>query len=1001
MKLHAYHEDMHTLHVNTLPSRAYYIPYSHSDDARRDVRTESDRFLSLNGEWRFAYYESPSDLPEDFLSEDRPMDAIPVPSVWQMHGYDRHQYTNIRYPIPYDPPHVPVQNPCGLYMRRFTLDDAGECRRTIVFEGVDSCFYLWMNGRFVGYSQISHSTSEFDITDFVHPGENSIAVLVLKWCDGTYLEDQDTVRMSGIFRDVYLLRRDVNHIWDYFVHTALSQDYSFAVVHVDVQLRGPSTENHAVYYYLYDAQGDNVASGRTYDGSFDIRLGGITLWSAENPCLYTLVLRCEGERIAEFVGLREICVRDRVVRINGQNVKFRGVNRHDSDPVTGPAVDENHMLRDLVLMKQHNINAIRTSHYPNSPLFPRLCDRYGFYLIAEADLECHGVTFYDGDYSESNYNRIAQDPEFGEAILDRVQHCVIRDKNRPCIVIWSMGNESGMGVNLHEALRWTKEYDSSRLTHYERASFPPPGEEINHDNLDLYSRMYPSVEEIDRYFDENWTDKPYVLCEYGHAMGNGPGDLENYFRCFERHDGHCGGFVWEWCDHAVDMGRTSEGRRRYYYGGDFGEFPNDGNFCMDGLVYPDRRPHTGLKEYKNVNRPARIREINLQAGQFAVRNMLDFTPLNEHIQLSYAVRQGGREVFQAFVPEGLLDIPPHGEREIQLELPPLRGPFAVCFEMFQRYDRPLVPAGHLLGIEQLGRQKLAPASRPEGLLALESLEDEGTIELRGENFRYVFNKRTACFDIMNYDQLHLLHEPMHFNIWRAPTDNDQYIRLEWQRFGYDRAITRVYNVRLEEGETSVITADFSLGAVYLPNIASGSVTWRVHMNGLIEGSISLKKREGAPALPRFGLRMHMPGAVNRVRYFGFGPYESYKDKHRASVKHLYESSVREQHEDYIRPQENGSHWNCDWVQLTGPLGGLEASGEEFSFNVSPYTQEELASKAHNYELRPCGDTVFCLDYCQNGIGSNSCGPALNPRYAMPDAFTFAFSLMPLSGNSMG
>lgn len=997
MKLPVYYEDLHTLHVNTLPNRAYYVPYSHTEDARRDVRTESDRFQSLNGEWRFRYFDSPLDLPDDFLAEDQPMDAIIVPSVWQMHGYGRHQYTNIRYPIPYDPPHVPVQNPCGLYMRTFRLDDAGECRRTIVFEGVDSCFYLWINGDFVGYSQVSHSISEFDITDFVRPGENSIAVLVLQWCDGTYLEDQDKLRMSGIFRDVYILRREPRHIWDYFVHTKLSWDYASADIHVDLEMRGASSDNPPVYYYLFDPQGDNLTNGRTYDGGFDIHVDNAQLWNAENPVLYTLVLRCGGERIAESIGLREIAVRDRVVRINGQNVKFRGVNRHDSDPVVGPAVDENHMLRDLVLMKQHNINAIRTSHYPNSPLFARMCDRYGFYLIAEADLECHGVVFYNGEYDDADYNRIAQDPQFGEAILDRVQRSVMRDKNRPSVVIWSMGNESGMGLNFHEALRWTKAYDPSRLTHYERASYPPPGEEINHDNLDLYSRMYPPIEEIDRYFEDNRIDKPYVLCEYSHAMGNGPGDLENYFQCFERHDGHCGGFVWEWCDHAVDMGRVADGRRRYYYGGDFGETLHDSNFCMDGLVYPDRRPHTGLKEYKNVNRPARIREINLQAGQFAVRNMLDFTPLSEHIRLCYAVRRNGRDVVRGEVPEAMLDIPPHGEREITISLPPMgSGPFAVYFEMKQRFDRPLVPAGHFLGCEQLGRQKYAPQERPEGLLAVEVREDKRTIALRGENFRYVFNKLSGCFDVLNYDQLHLLHEPMAFNIWRAPTDNDMYIKQAWRRFGYDRAVSRVYDVRLEAGDTVVITADFSLGAECLPNIAAGTAVWRVHMNGRIDASIRMQKRENAPALPRFGLRMLLPPAANAVRYFGYGPYESYKDKHRASVKHLFSSTVAAMHEDYIRPQENGSHWNCDYVCVYGALGGLEVVGEEFSFNVSPYTQEELGRKAHNFELEPCGSTVFCLDYRQNGIGSNSCGPALDERYAMPDAFTFNFALQPVS-----
>jgi len=998
MKLPGYHEDLHTLHVNTMPNRAYYIPYSRMETARRDVRTESERFVSLSGEWRFRYFESVMDVPEDFLTADFAMDAIQVPSVWQMLGYDRHQYTNVRYPIPYDPPYVPAKNPCGLYMRTFELDET-EDRHTLVFEGVDSCFYLWVNDSFVGYSQISHSTSEFDVTDCVHPGVNAIAVLVLKWCDGTYLEDQDKFRMSGIFRDVYLLRRQKRHIRDYFVHTWLSNGLRTADIRVDMQFWGESTENHSVHYYLYDPQGDPVANGRTYDTYINIHLEDVELWSAESPNLYTLVLRYAGEYIAEPVGLREIHISDQVVYINGQNVKFRGVNRHDSDPVVGPAVDENHMLRDLVLMKQHNVNAIRTSHYPNSPLFARLCDRYGFYLIGEADLECHGVIFHDGEYKEESYNRIAQDPDFCEAILDRVQHSVIRDKNRPSIVIWSMGNESGMGANLHEALRWTKEYDPSRLTHYERASFPPPGEEINRDNLDLYSRMYPSIEEIDQYFEENRVPKPYILCEYSHAMGNGPGDLENYFRCFERHDRHCGGFVWEWCDHAVDMGRTANGDRRYYYGGDFGEFPHDGNFCMDGLVYPDRRPHTGLKEFKNVNRPARIREINLEAGSFDIRNMLDFTPLGEHVTLSYAVRQGGREVFKGEVPEAQLNIPPHGESELQLALPAdLKRPFAVYFEMRQRYDGPLVPAGHVLGYEQIGRQKLELPPKPDGVLALEVREDERRISLRGENFRYVFNKQTGCFDVLNYDQLHLLETPMGFNIWRAPTDNDMNIRRQWERYGYDRAVPRVYDVRLEAGDDVVITVDFSIGATYLPNIATGVAVWRVRMNGRVEGSIQLRKRDKTPPLPRFGLRLRMPREIEKVRYFGYGPYESYKDKHRASVKHLYEDTVSAMHEDYVRPQENGSHWNCDYVRLEGPLGGLEVQGEEFSFNASHYTQEELTAKAHNFELEQCGDTVFCLDYRQNGIGSNSCGPKLNPRYAMPGEFTFDFSLQPFSSD---
>ena len=998
MNLPNYHVDPHALHVNTLPNRAYYVPYSDRYVALRDERRESDRFQSLNGKWQFRYFESVIDLPDNLLDSGMEMDTIPVPSVWQMHGYDRHQYTNWRYPFPYDPPHVPEENPCGLYRRHFMLPE-DDSRRTIVFEGVDSCFYLWINGRFVGYSQISHSTSEFDITDFVSPGDNEIDVLVLKWCDGSYFEDQDKFRMSGIFRDVYILRREQRHLWDYFIHTELSPDRTGATVRVELQYRGTDPgASHHTHYYLYDAGGDRIDDGRAYGDSFEIHLSNITLWNAENPYLYTLVLRYNGEAFCEPLGFRDIRVENAVVKLNGVPVKFRGVNRHDSDPVLGSAVGEEEMLRDLVLMKQHNITAIRTSHYPNSPLFPRMCDKYGFYLIAEADVECHGVVYQQGTYDDKHsYNILARDPEYGEAILDRVQHCVTRDKNRPSILIWSMGNESGMGLNFHEALRWTKQYDPSRLTHYERASFPPEGEYINKDHLDLYSRMYPSIEEIDGYFEKNEVGKPYVLCEYAHAMGNGPGDAENYFRCFERHEGSCGGFVWEWCDHAIDMGPTPDGRRRYFYGGDFGEEPNDGNFCVDGLVYPDRRPHTGLKELKNVNRPARISEVDLPAGVFRIRNYLDFTTLNDYIRITYSVRSNGREIFRGEVPDALLAIPPHERRDITIDLPAgLPKLFAVYFEQIQKYDRPLSPAGHIRGVEQIGRQKYVVPDRPEGAVPVDVWEDARHVVLRGENFRYMFNKQTACFEVMNFDQLHVVKQPMHFNIWRAPTDNDMFIAEKWRQFGYDRAKTRVYGVRVEGDEDVEITADFAIVAPSLPPIAKGVARWRVHRNGRIDAAIDLQRREDAPPLPRFGIRMMLPRSMDVISYFGYGPYESYVDKHRASVKHMHCSTVQAQHEDYIRPQENGSHWNCDYLRLSGPLGGFEVIGDEFSFNVSRYTQEELERKAHSYELEQAPGTVFCLDDRQTGIGSNSCGPELNYRYAMPAKFCFKFAIVPLT-----
>ena len=997
-KLH-YHEDAHKLHVNALPERAYFIPFSSRRNAIEGDRTQSDRFYSLNGVWSFAYFDSFAELPAEFSAEELARDEIVVPSVWQTQGYDRHQYTNVRYPFPYDPPYVPVDNPCGLYVRTFDYQPRYAGRRTLCFEGVDSCFYVWINGEFVGYSQISHSMSEFDVTPYVREGSNTIAVLVLKWCDGSYFEDQDKFRQSGIFRDVYLLERSGVGIRDYFVHTELSNGYTDARVRVDLTLDGDAL----VEYRFYDALGYELTAGRAEHRCIEFSLHDVTTWNAENPYLYTLVMYCEGEVIAERVGLREIKVENGVVKLNGQNIKFRGVNRHDSDPVLGAAVGREQMLRDLTLMKQHNVNAIRTSHYPNAPEFLRMCDEYGFYIVDESDVECHGVTCRGYEYRDSDYNLLARDPEYAEAILDRVRHCVIRDKNRPSVVIWSMGNESGHGRNFNDALAWTKHYDPSRLTHYERASFPPEGEEINRDNLDTYSRMYPSIQEIDQYFEDGKIGKPYVLCEYSHAMGNGPGDLEDYFRCFERHDGHCGGFIWEWCDHAIYMGRTEDGRKKYFYGGDFGEFPHDGNFCMDGLVYPDRRPHTGLLEYKNVIRPARIGEEDLRAGRFVVYNVLDFTNLREFLSISYTVRQNGKSVYEGSVAEEMLDVAPHAKREIQIEYPKdLKGDFAVLFTLTQRFDTPLVPAGHHLGFEQLGRQCFQPPVREEGVLDVSVEQDDRFIYLNGENFYYVYDKYRACFEVLNYENLHLLEKPMEMNIWRAPTDNDRNIRVEWEAYGYDRGISRGYETQIEHLDGAcVLRTRFSIGAVYLPNIVEGTAEWRVATNGCITVAIDARRREDAPALPRFGLRMFLPSRLNEVTYFGYGPYESYVDKHRASTKHLYHATVDELHEDYLKPQENGSHYNCNYLNLMGCSGGMEVSGEGFCFNVSPYTQEELTKKAHNFELEKCGNTVACVDAFQNGIGSNSCGPDLAKRYESPVDIHFACTLAPYRGDRRG
>ena len=983
MHIPAYHEDIAHLHVNTLPNHAYFIPCDSREEALSGDRNQSGRMQFLSGMWRFGYYPGLWALPEDILCPDAAPDLIPVPAVWQNHGYDSHQYTNVRYPIPYDPPYVPRDNPCGVYQRDFDwLEQPGQ-KATLAFEGVDSCFHVWLNDQYVGYSQISHSTSEFDVTDLLRAGKNTLTVLVLKWCDGTYFEDQDKFRTSGIFRDVYLLRRDRHHIRNYFVKTALTPDLRDAEVHVDMERTG----NAPVDYWLLDASGRELASGRAEGEDIRLSLSDIRLWNAEDPYLYTLLLRCGGEWIGEKVGFRQIEIRDQVVYLNGMPIKFKGVNRHDSDPFTGPAVNRDHMVRDLRIMKQHNVNAIRTSHYPNSPIFLQLCDEYGFYVIAEADLETHGVVCLQANYEEENYNLIANDPRYADVILDRVQHSVIRDQNRPSAVIWSMGNESGCGCNIDRALHWTKTYDPSRLTHYERASFPPKGADINRTDLDLYSRMYPSIADIDRYFDEGKIGKPYILCEYSHAMGNGPGDLEDYFQCFHRHEGHCGGFIWEWCDHAVYQGTARNGKIKYGYGGDSGESLHDGNFCMDGLVYPDRRPHTGLIEYKNVLRPARIVSADVKNGKITLWNTLDFTSLDDAITMAWEIRQGGRTLCHAAVDQALLAIAPHEKKEIALPLPAgLTGDFALHLIQYQKRPAAFVQPGDVVGEDEAGEQHCAvPALVPgKGEITVE--ENPAQIIVTGADFRYVYSRNTACLDEMEKRGRALLRQPMEMNIWRAPTDNDRNIRYAWEGHGYRHAVSRAYETTVEQtGDGVVIRADFALAAPSLPPILKGQITWQVDRAGRIALSLRTRQSDGTPDLPRFGLRLFLDDSASQVTYFGFGPYESYSDKHRASFRHLYTARVDEMHEDYIRPQENGSHCGCEYLRV----GSLTVTGDAFSFNASPHTQEELTDRAHNYELRPAGCTVLCIDASQAGVGSNSCGPELLPPYRVPKETDFS------------
>ena len=1053
-----YYEDLKKVHVNTVPPRAYYIPAGEDG---------TERIQFLNGMWEFRYYESIYDLEERFWEEDwgtKDFDRVPVPDVWQNYGYDSHQYTNIRYPFPLDPPYVPQDNPCGAYVCRFKYKrDARAPKAYLNFEGVDSCFYMWLNGQFVGYSQVSHCTSEFDVTEYVREGDNKLAVLVLKWCDGSYLEDQDKFRMSGIFRDVYLLKRGEQGIFDYFITTAIGEKQAAAdirvrffdeTVPVKVTLYDPAGKKLRTAVTVEDMGGSEegreqetgkktekgtretagtetkaagtegaaavVEAAKTagkgaYRQRIRLHIENPRLWNPEEPYLYTLIMEAGGEIIREKVGIREIAVRDNVVYLNGKAIKFRGVNRHDSNPVTGFAVSRAQMKQDLILMKEHNFNAVRTSHYPNAPYFYQLCDAWGFMVIDEADNESHGTQCQflknpEWENAAARWNeRIADNPDYTEATLDRVQLCVHRDKNRPCVVVWSMGNECAYGCTFEEALKWTKAFDPGRLTHFESAFYRSKKRKYDFSNLDLHSRMYPSFEEIEEFLNGN-PDKPYLMCEYCHSMGNGPGDFEDYFQIINRHDNMCGGFVWEWCDHAVYKGQADNGKAIYFYGGDHGELLHDGNFCMDGLVYPDRKVHTGLLEYKNVHRPARVTGYDQETGELRLKNYMDFVNLKDYVYVIYEVLCDGKVSAMGRLPE-LPSIEPHGEGTAVISVSvPRKGKCCLKLWYCLKEETEVLVEGYMLGFDEIrlinedGRNQTA-AELMEGQGTKdgdrrESLKVEETgkyLLINGSGFSCTYDKRTGLMASWNVGR-ELLERPVEINIWRAPTDNDRKIRAEWQRAFYDRTIARAYETSYYMEDNGVhIRSHLSLSAASVQRILDIEIHWIVGKGGDITVSMDVKRDTEFPELPRFGLRLFLPKDFDQASYYGLGPQESYVDKCRGASHGLYRGEVRQFHEDYLRPQENGSHWDCDYVMAeSSDLRLGVVSTKPFGFNVSVYTQEELTGKRHNYELEECESTVLCLDYRQNGIGSASCGPELSKKYKLDEEeFQFDLKLVPV------
>ena len=925
---------------NRCPARSWYIPGGVS------------RQHMLNGDWQFAYFQRDIDVPETVTQ----WDTIPVPSCWQLHGYENPNYSNINYPYPCDPPYVPDDNPCGIYQRSFELDKWG--RTYFVFEGVSSCAYLYINGHYVGFTQGSHLLAEFDITDFVNQGHNTVQVKVLKWCCGSYLEDKDFFRYNGIFRDVYLLQRPEGHITDVQM---IPDDQ-----HISLTLDGEAEVR------IFD--GDTLLTQQKMVDYFDFAPAQPVLWNAEKPHLYTVKLERAGEIITLRAGLRKIEVGpDYAILVNGVPVKFHGVNHHDTSPNRGWCQSEAELRRDLELMKSLNINCVRTSHYPPAPVFLQLCDELGLYVVCETDIETHGFLRrlpnvpYRYDV-ESNAWPCTK-AEWKHEFLDRMQRMVEHFKNHPSIFMWSSGNESGHGCNQVAMLRWTKQRDPSRLVHAEDASRKG---QIH--NADVFSMMYSSLQEVERFALCDDINMPVFLCEYSHAMGNGPGDVWDYNTLFDRYPKLTGGCIWEWADHVVNVNGVQR------YGGDFpGEQTHDGNFCCDGLVFSDRSLKAGSLEAKAAYQPIRT---SYEDGVLTVYNRLDFTNLEEY-EFRYTIEADGEVVARE---ELWLHAAPHT---------------SVCVEV--PYERSTAQFGVFLNAELWKDGVLwAHTQHPlpfdtvqtEETALLELTETDRDIIAQGQQFLYTFSKHYGAFTSMLIDGREQLADKPILTAFRAPTDNDRDTRFMWQQLdewrgeNLDKSSVKIYRCFVEEG---CIVVEGALAGISRAPLMKFTQRVSVYADGTVKTQLQGNIRKDAFWLPRMGYEFSLPGEMDHFAYYANGPYESYRDLCHAGRIGLFESTAEKEYVHYVRPQEHGNHTSARWLRI----GDLEFAAADMEVCVSQYSTAALTKAEHTDELVSDGKIHLRIDYKVSGIGSNSCGPELEKMYRLDEKeFSFCFTMRP-------
>ena len=1006
--------DQSRLHRNRLEPRAHFVSFRNEREALSSVQ-ESSKIQLLNGKWKFFYAENPLYIPTNFYEKNydcTDWDDIQVPGLWQLQGYGKPHYTDLYYPFPVNPPHVPEKNPTGCYRRSFFVDkNWNNSNIHIKFEGVDSAFHLWVNGQEVGYSQGSRLTSEFDITPYIKEGENSLAVQVHQWSDGSYLEDQDMWWLSGIFRDVYLLSVPKVHLFDINITTDLDDQYIDAELKISAKIKNSSDENESfiLSYQLFDKnvvclEGDfseqlvNISGSEQINLTIQEQMASPRKWSAEDPYLYTLLLTLKNEKgdlievVPQRIGFRSIEVKDRNLKVNGTTIMFKGVNRHDHDPDKGRTVSYELMKKDIMMMKQFNINAVRTAHYPNDPRFYDLCDEYGLYVIDETDLECHGFELL-GDASQ-----LSNDPSWEAAYVERLERMVQRDKNHPSIIMWSLGNESGFGCNFEAMYKRCKELDQTRVVHYEGDRETVAA--------DIYSTMYSSVERIIGFAEaENW-EKPHILCEFAHAMGNGPGGLKEYWDAFYKYDRLQGGFVWEWVDHGLRQ-NTEDGTEFFAYGGDFGDEPNNGNFCMDGLVNPDRMPSPGLYQYKKIIEPIKMTELDNKKGTIQIENRYNFLTL-DHLECSWTLEADGD-----FVASDSVTLPfiQAGETS-QIQIPyneyllQANTDYKLNVFLTLKNDTKWAKKGHEIAWEQLSipchniaeEKKVTENASP---VTLESTNN--TIAVKGNDFEIQFSKVDGQMISWVSSGQQVMKKGPVMNFWRAMTDNEMYMVKNWKESYLHMIEQDARKIEYEQLDNSTIKVrvEVTMAPLVVGWGVNGIYEYTIHGNGHVQLKVKGEPFGKLPETwPKVGLEMQIPTELSQVEWYGRGPWESYPDSKVACKIGRYQKTIDELFFPYEYPQENGNRSDVKWASFHNGnnFGLLTVAKDPMNFSAHYYTKEDIEEAKHLYQLQKRDYITLNLDYQVNGIGSNSCGPGPLPEYQLkPITFEYEVSFIPFQG----